>query len=552
MAACFSDIHGENITLTSENTTATWSQTYTGGYVFSQKTIDIEDKLEIELDGSGHVDFGITKRNPMKIGDLREAVAKNELKKVTDVRVHKRSCRVIISQRLDDESRKIDFEHSGMRVVGKVNKTEKVWLFVNLKFGNLKAKIDSPEGKFHQICGQNIDFLDSGKTSVKLKVENPASVCCFHRMIYTHESAHFSIEPIREGEKAPSKYYVVLGASLIDTDQLCTRDPESFKVGKSTFQPYRWKFIHKFEKEQCQGTIKVGLNSSGRLSYVHSSGLSAELLISEEGRVDTVLLVFELFRTCITATDLVQDNTYDYACEDNSSSNSKPEAARNEEPLYVDLIPDEFPPSNEETSPTKEEPSKLTRKSNVIKRGSKRESKTSEASHTRSKSELVSVPISDTENTYWEVKEVEINNGKEDFTKTNENEKDVVDNKDKISLPKNSSVQNLIQRFSNPDENLKVTPIVNSKVQISEREKSPNRTVSDLVSAINLGSKSPEAEVEVYVSVGKESESTEIYDTCTPEGTNPSVLEDTFQSVNVLLNIGKRDKKKKDKKKKFP
>ena len=141
MSIQFSDIHGENVSLSNDKLSVWWNQAYSGGYVFSHSCLEIEEQLEIELEGSGHVDFGITKRDPMKIGDLREAVRREELKKVTDVRVHKRACVVTVRQRLDNDFRKIDFEHSGLRVVGKVQKDERVWLYINLKFGSLSAKL---------------------------------------------------------------------------------------------------------------------------------------------------------------------------------------------------------------------------------------------------------------------------------------------------------------------------------------------------------------------------------------------------------------------------
>ena len=427
-------------------------------------------------------------------------------------------------------------------------------------FFNFRYISDTKEGKFHQICGENINFLDSKKKSVKLKVENSAAVCCLSRELYTQEYVKLSFRPIKDGDKTPSKYHVVLGTSEIEAKQLCSRDPESFRVGAKSYQPYRWKFIYKFEKDDCDGKIKIGLNSSGRLSYSHTDGCSTEVPPIAEGRSNTILVLFELFRSTVTIEELVQENSYDYAVADESLAPKiipSVDPEQNEENVYVDLIPDDKPSDTKTESP--EIPPDgvlLRRKTDGFKRKKSKSAivpKTSKImEETAKRSTLVSVQTIEGENMYWEVQEVEKEPTMDrSVAKTTPNEKTegisdnpIIENKsEEKTIPKVSSVQNLIQKFSILDEKAKENVPIQKSPLLSRKE---NAVQNGAYGKPPIGGSS----VEVYTSYGDESNDSAVYDTC--EVRDTSVLGDTFQSINMLLNIGKKgkDKDKKEKKKK--
>ena len=358
---------------------------------------------------------------------------------------------------------------------------------------------------------------------------------------------------------------MVLGTSEIEAKQLCSRDPESFRVGAKSYQPYRWKFIYKFEKEDCDGKIKIGLNSHGRLSYSHTDGCSTEVPPVAEGRSNNILILFELFRSTVTIEELVQENSYDYAVADESLV-SKPipsvDPEQNEESVYVDLIPDD------KTSDTKTESPEippdgvfLRRKTDGFKRKKSKSAivpKTSKImEETAKRSTLVSVQTIEGENMYWEVQEVE-KEPQQDLVdrvvaKTTSNEKKegisdnpIVENKsEEKTIPKVSSVQNLIQKFSILDEKAKENVPIQKSPLLGRKE--------DIVQN-GAGGEPPTggSSVEVYTSYGDESNDSAVYDTCEVREQQATVLGDTFQSINMLLNIGKKgkDKDKKEKKKK--
>lgn len=100
----------------------------------------VEEKLEVLLDGSGHVSIGIIKGDPSDLKDLRET-GSCKLKLLTDIRVHKRECTVNITLRKENKVSKLDISYSGQKVVLKINNDEKFWLTFELKFGSVVIKM---------------------------------------------------------------------------------------------------------------------------------------------------------------------------------------------------------------------------------------------------------------------------------------------------------------------------------------------------------------------------------------------------------------------------
>ncbi|XP_062579869.1 uncharacterized protein LOC134241865, partial [Saccostrea cucullata] len=337
----FSDVCGENIELSKNRKIARWRHTYSAGRLFASRQMFKDENLEVVVDGSGHVGIGIIKTDPGTLKDLREgATSACKPKLVTDIRVHKREGLVKIKLREEDKATKLDITYSGQKVVVKVNKDEKFWLTFELKFGSAVIKFKSPDISFHQNAGRNISFLDKERRSAKLDVEYPAVTCCLWRKLRVNEYVIFSVLPLKDGEKDPSTYYMVLGASQLEPVQLRSRDPESFKADSRAPTPSRWKVINRFDKDVCYGEVRVGIGPNGRIRAFHSSGFETEMDFDPQEKSSQCLFVLSLFRTEVRIKEFVEEETlYDYALKSFRKASRKCQS----DSVYIDVIDDNTP-----------------------------------------------------------------------------------------------------------------------------------------------------------------------------------------------------------------
>ncbi|XP_061190814.1 uncharacterized protein LOC133198905, partial [Saccostrea echinata] len=337
----FSDVCGENIALSDNRKIARWRHSYSAGRLFASRQMLKDENLEVLVDGSGHVGIGIIKTDPGSLKDLREGTSSAcKPKLVTDIRVHKREGLVKVKQREEEKATKLDITYSGQKVVVKVNKDEKFWLTFELKFGSAVIKFKSPDISFHQNAGRNISFLDKERRSAKLDVEYPAVTCCLWRKLRMNEYVTFSVLPLKDGEKDPSTYFMVLGASQLEPVQLRSRDPESFKADSRAPLPSRWKVINRFDKDVCYGEVRVGIGSNGRIRAFHSSGFETEMDFDPEEKSSQYLFVLNLFRTEVRIKEFVEEEThYDYALKSFRKASRKYQS----DSVYIDIIDDNTP-----------------------------------------------------------------------------------------------------------------------------------------------------------------------------------------------------------------
>lgn len=129
MALRFASDHGENIFLPT-NLEAEWRTSYSGGLCFSEGPIG-KDPLRMRIYGSSHVVIGYLEKNPSK---LRISEVLNQIKRTSDVRVHKSTFKV--SMRLSSDGRHLVLDSDNKRSerfgVGKGH----VWLSVYIQFGS--------------------------------------------------------------------------------------------------------------------------------------------------------------------------------------------------------------------------------------------------------------------------------------------------------------------------------------------------------------------------------------------------------------------------------
>lgn len=198
---------------------------------------------------------------------------------------------------------------------------------------------DNSDICFHPNSGRNISFLDKERRSAKLDVEFPAVTCCLWRKLRVNEYMTLSVLPLRDGEKDPSRYHVVLGVSQLDPAQLRSRDPESFRSDSRVPMPYRWKVINRFDRDVCYGEVRVGVSPQGRIRAFHTGGFETEMDFDPEVKSSEYLFVLSLFRTEVRIKDLVlEESPYDYALQSFRKTSRK-----YTESLYTDIVGDDVP-----------------------------------------------------------------------------------------------------------------------------------------------------------------------------------------------------------------
>lgn len=171
-------------------------------------------------------------------------------------------------------------------------------------------------------------------------MEYPAVTCCLWRKLRVNEYVTFSVLPLKDGDKDPSTYHVVLGVSQLDATQLRSRDPESFRSDSRVPIPYRWKVINRFDKDVCYGEIRVGIGPNGKIRAFHSGGFETEMDFDPEVKCSQYLFVLSLFRTEVRIKDLVVEEThYDYALQSFRKASTKSKS----ESYYIDIIGDDVP-----------------------------------------------------------------------------------------------------------------------------------------------------------------------------------------------------------------
>lgn len=163
--------------------------------------------------------------------------------------------------------------------------------------------------------------------------------------MHVNEYVTFSVLPLKDGEKDPSTYHVVLGVSQLDATQLRSRDPESFRSDSRVPIPYRWKVINRFDKDVCYGEVRVGIGPNRKIRAFHSGGFETEMDIDPEVKCSQYLFLLSLFRTEVRIKDLVVEEThYDYALHSFRKASTKSKS----ESYYIDIIGDDVPLNCEE------------------------------------------------------------------------------------------------------------------------------------------------------------------------------------------------------------
>ncbi|XP_063436730.1 uncharacterized protein LOC134718170 [Mytilus trossulus] len=319
----FSHHCGENIELSEEKQKASWNHKYSGGIAFSSQPLRPNSKMKLDLTGTGHAYVGIIKRDPASVTNMRKALT-SDIIVATEVKVHKRLGAVNIVSDTKDGKDCISFEsYNGTKTID-IN--SEVWLFLYIKFGDMIAVLHSEnihDRCFHHVTGCNIRCLDEDRRSVKLLVENPATVCCLNKKLKPGHSVTIQTNAISENINKPSRCHIKLGFINLDPSELKSRDPESFQVDSKVACPTRWNIVQIFSKENIGGELKLYLTYTGELYFSHDSGIEGTHKCHLNDTSSGITIIFDLFRAEASVSDYHHEESDE--CEEKDYDYVRPE-----------------------------------------------------------------------------------------------------------------------------------------------------------------------------------------------------------------------------------
>nr|XP_011422038.2 uncharacterized protein LOC105324616 isoform X1 [Crassostrea gigas]XP_011422039.2 uncharacterized protein LOC105324616 isoform X1 [Crassostrea gigas] len=319
----FSEIVGENIEVdldpAGNPVKAKWNFSNSCGLAFSGSPLGDNRKYEIIFSGSGHARIGLTQNDPDHIRDIQEAVRKNQILFVSDVRYHKRQCVVDIMKKDGIGGSKFvtKYKDDNPQIKDLLSSND-VWAVIYLKFGNITAEIkDKDSGanlKFHKKRDRNIKPSDS---MISLRSPIPFAYACAEKGISRGQGIRVRVEHIKHMEKKPNSFHLGIGIS-----------EKKLKSGSSLdIAPFLFK---KLEKDECLGEFFVCISKKGKFHLCRGDLCIYSKALPTEMNPELPLYVcFEIFRVQIE----LMDTSY---CEHS-------EAVENpgEEPKSTENIPPE-------------------------------------------------------------------------------------------------------------------------------------------------------------------------------------------------------------------
>lgn len=142
----FSNIFGENIEVELDSAwnpvKAKWKFSNSCGLAFSGFSLKANKIYEVIFSGSGHARMGFTQTDPNYLLDIQQAVTKNQIMLVSDIRLHNRQCVLNIVKMVDANGSKFEVMYKQDNPkIKEILPSIDVWEVIYLKFGYIKAQL---------------------------------------------------------------------------------------------------------------------------------------------------------------------------------------------------------------------------------------------------------------------------------------------------------------------------------------------------------------------------------------------------------------------------
>ncbi|XP_076081539.1 uncharacterized protein LOC143052396 [Mytilus galloprovincialis] len=275
----FSSHCGRNVIV--DGATARWNSDVSGGRVVVDKPIPPKAELKLSFDGKGHAEVGILTKDPASIPDINQVENLKELTVIQSARIYKQTGTANIKR--SDCGRKIITEADKTSSVT-VRRNDKVWVTVNIIFGDLEVEIETEGYNFSNKTGGNIQ-LENNDTWANLKFPNPCAVCFVGKPIRRKEALNFQIDPILRDGKPSRNFSIKIAISQ--------SNPVFFMSGNDTYDDITSLPVIHFDEfpKKCKNEIKIRLSQNGTVQITSEKGT-----LNKETNNDQIYCIFELCR----------------------------------------------------------------------------------------------------------------------------------------------------------------------------------------------------------------------------------------------------------------
>ncbi|XP_052800188.1 uncharacterized protein LOC128231415 isoform X2 [Mya arenaria] len=290
---CFSSVCGQNVRLSSDRKTAKWEPRLSGGWVHCERPLQAGQTFTVQVEGSGHYDIGFVERDPQSSTNGRSST----FAQLNEVKIHKRACRILVT--LDRNGKQVISKKSSGDTFIKDTKG-KIWLTVNLKFGDMVVSIFYPDNTCTRLSsnhGTNVRLEDNKQKAMTVK-KNPASVCYSSSPILIGEQLEFVCEPVKDGDKDPSRYEVSLLVHGDDPESLLRQHTHYIDTAVANTGNLPVTTIECLEKEDCYGCINVSLVNETTVRYTFGRGNQAEQKLTSKA-TSGIWLILDLYRVTV-------------------------------------------------------------------------------------------------------------------------------------------------------------------------------------------------------------------------------------------------------------
>ncbi|XP_033726040.1 uncharacterized protein LOC117315786 [Pecten maximus] len=328
----FSDVSGENVSLTRERNSASWKHLYSGGMVFSQLPLKTGKRVKLTVRGSSIVHVGFYNGNPSDVTNIKELHLNKKIDLIAQLDVYKKKC----SAHLEKTVSSFTYICEDIPYTKNISPGTNVWVAVYIQFGDACVRLHSETEsmkpmQFHTTHGKNIEFLDNTRTTAKLHIQNPAATSCI--VLNPTEKKAVSVTlrltPCMSGIK---KYGLFLLASHSNAKLLRTFNEYMFMTDSKIQQQQRCTSIQSFERKSgkfntCDGELTIKVEYGGKVKYHHDSAGSGSAQLTEKlSQPGGITLVLDMLRVTVDVIDACEYDagvgSDDEECSSMSSVNS--------------------------------------------------------------------------------------------------------------------------------------------------------------------------------------------------------------------------------------
>lgn len=297
----FHPIKGQNILLDESRNKASWCPVRTGGCFFSETPLKYNYTVSLLLDGTGGIEIGVIESDPNSFVDNVPVVTADiaDYKTVTDVRLHRRTCRISVI--LDTSRAEVVSTFEGEKYAQTIDTEKEYWLALDVQYGEVDVQVEETENaeelrgdeiKFSHIHGPNIQIWND-KSTVRSIEKSPAALCFYNSAIKQGTNIILNCLPCPWHGTVPGRYYLKMVLYNENPDELQNKVPSKFDVSKQDFEKCQECFMHVLSKEECTGEVLIN-NLNEKLVITDING--SQVRLSLKGlTANDIWLGFELY-----------------------------------------------------------------------------------------------------------------------------------------------------------------------------------------------------------------------------------------------------------------